>query len=138
MHRSVWWLPFMSVALAACATTPADRQRAAERAATTEGKLDTALAGLTPGETTDCLPITTRSEQTTGYGSTLLFRVSRGLVYRNETGGGCEGVERQDILVTVSYGGRLCRGDIARTVQPVARVPTGSCTLGSFTKYSRR
>lgn len=135
MRRSFLLLP---LALAACASTPLEKQRTADRAVTAQEKLDTALAGLTRGETTDCLPISVRTEQTTGYGSTLLFRVSRGLVYRNDTGGGCEGVERQDILVTKSYSGRLCRGDIATTVQPTARITTGSCTLGSFTKYSRR
>lgn len=134
MRGLVWMLP---LALAACAATPLERQRSADRAATTQQRLDAALAGLTPGATTDCLPIIARSQETTGYGSTLLFRVSRGLVYRNDTGGGCEGVEQQDILVTQSPSGRLCRGDIARTVQPVARVPTGACTLGSFTEYRR-
>lgn len=127
----------LPLAIAACAATPQEVQRAAEQEATSQRKLDRALAGLTPGATTDCLPLTTHSEQTTGYGSTLLFRVSRGLVYRNEAPG-CESVERQDILVTVSPSGRLCRGDIARTVQPLSRIPTGSCTLGSFTEYRRR
>ena len=135
MRRSMLVLPLL---LAACAATPLETQRSADRAALSQGKLDAALAGLTPGETTDCLPITTRSEQTLGYGSTLLFKVSRGLIYRNDTGGGCEAVERRDILITVSPSGRLCRGDIARTVEPVAKFTTGSCTLGSFTKYSRR
>lgn len=125
-----------ALALAGCARTPAETARAADAVAADQQKLDKALAGLTPGKPTDCLPSLPTTRQTEGIGQTILYRVDRSLIYRNDTGGGCERIARGDALVTVSPSGRLCRGDIARTVDLVARFPTGSCSLGSFVPYT--
>jgi len=104
---------------------------------TDEEKLATALSGLVPDQRpTDCLD-QHRSSQTEAYGATILYRVSPTLVYRNDTSGGCEKIASGDILVTTSNSGRLCRGDLARTVSPASRAPTGSCALGSFTAYRK-
>jgi hypothetical protein len=103
---------------------------------TPEAQLQRALAGLTPGATTDCLPPYRRA-QSTGYGSTIVYTVSRGLKYRSDTSGSCASVGRGDVLVTRTTIGRVCRGDIAQTFDPVSRIPTGSCTFGSFTEYRK-
>jgi hypothetical protein len=134
--RALMFLPLL--ALGACAQTPADTARAAQATQAAQIGLDKQLSGLTRGETTSCMPITERSAQTQAFGSTILYRVNRGLVYRTDTAGGCEGMSRGDILVTRQPEGRPCRGDIATTVQPVSRVFTGSCSFGDFTVYRRQ
>ena len=129
-------LPLLLV-LAGCAQTPADTARAAQSAQAAQVGLDKALAGLTPRSTSACLIDIYPPAHIEAYGSTLLYRVGRGLVYRNNTTGGCERVARGDILVTRQVQGRPCRGDIATTVDRVSRILTGSCALGEFTTYRR-
>ncbi|WP_151953733.1 hypothetical protein [Sphingomonas sp. EC-HK361] len=99
-------------------------------------KFDKAVAGLTPGKPMTCLRERTPTSLT-AIGNKLLYRASAKLIYVNETTGGCENVARGDTLITKSYGGGLCRGDIAQTVDLPARIPTGSCALGDFTPYRR-
>ena len=123
---------------AGCAATPAETARARADASSTAADLSTALAGLTPEGTSDCISALPQTRSTKAYGPVILYTVSRGLIYRNDTSGGCEGVARGDILVTKSPSGRVCRGDIGQTIQPFSRVPTGSCSLGAFTTYRRR
>lgn len=127
-------LSVAAVALSSCTMTPAETARAADAKAATQVALGKELAGLTPTETRDCMD-NYQSSSLKAYGGTLVYSVSRKLKYVNDTGGGCEAVERGDILVTKSPSGRLCRGDIARTVMPGSHVPSGSCALGSFVTY---
>lgn len=136
MRTSVLIFSFAALALGACAQSPQDIARAQADAAATQEKLGKELAGLTPSGTTDCLD-NFGSKSLKTYGATLVYRVSQSVKYVNETAGGCEAAERGDILVTKSPTGRLCRGDIATTYQPGARIQTGSCSLGSFTIYKK-
>jgi ABC-type transporter MlaC component len=127
-------LAVAAIALSSCAMTPAETARAADAKAATQAALGKELAGLTPTETRDCMD-NYQSSSLKAYGGTLVYSVSKSLKYVNDTGGGCEAVERGDILVTTSPSGRVCRGDIARTVMPGSRMPSGSCALSSFTTY---
>lgn len=127
-------LSVAAVALSSCTMTPAETARAADAKAATQAALGKELDGLTPTETRDCMD-NYQSSSLKAYGGTLVYSVSRKLKYVNDTGGGCEAVERGDILVTKSPSGRLCRGDIARTVMPGSHIPSGSCALGSFVTY---
>ena len=127
-------LSIATVALSSCAMTPAETARAADAKAATQASLGKELAGLSPTETRDCLD-NFQPSSLKAYGSTLVYSVSRTLKYVNDTGGGCEAVERGDILVTKSNSGRLCRGDIGQTVMSGSRLPSGSCALGSFVTY---
>lgn len=123
--------------LGACTQTPMQAQRAAQVDETTQMALDKELAGLVPDPTTTtCLPTLTRT-QVKGYGKTLVYSAGSSLKYRSDTTGGCEGVGRGDILVTVSNGGRTCQGDIARTIDQASRFPTGGCGIGPFTAYRK-
>jgi len=125
-------MSLLTVALAGSAV-------AADRAPrqTDEEKLAAALNGLVPDKPMDCLFDRSQASQLEAYGPTILYRVSKNLVYRNDTGGGCEHIANGDILVTQSISGRLCRGDIGRTVSPSPHFQTGSCSLGSFVAYRR-
>lgn len=125
----------MLMALAGCTPGPREQARLAQDTAAAQADLDRELAGLKPGATTDCIPNFRTNLSTTAYGPTILYRVSRGLVYRTDTAGGCEGVGHGDILVTRQYQGRACRGDIGVTIDNASRFQTGSCSLGAFTEY---
>ncbi|UVO50539.1 hypothetical protein M0208_08415 [Sphingomonas sp. SUN019] len=115
--------------------TAADRStRAQDRAAKDAAEFQKAVAGLTPGKPMSCLPLSRQSLAMKGIGSKLVYRASRKLMYVNDAPG-CEGVARGDTLVTRQYTGRSCRGDIAQTVDRIARFPTGSCALGDFVPY---
>jgi hypothetical protein len=134
--RPFFALPILVIA--ACVQTPAETAASAQREAADADRLATTLAGFTPGQPQTCLPLTgTRQAQTEAYGRTILYRYSRGLIYRSDTSGGCERIARGDALVTRQVGGQLCAGDIATTFDAVARIQTGSCSFGPFIAYRR-
>jgi hypothetical protein len=131
-------LPALAL-LASCASTPQQRERAASDRSRDAELLAAEFRGLVPGKPETCLPLPARTQyQTRGYGDTLVYEVSSKLKYRNDTNGGCGGVGRNDdILVTQSFSGRLCRGDIARTVQRATGINTGGCSFGDFVPYRK-
>jgi hypothetical protein len=121
-------------ALASCASDQyAERQRAHD-----ETKLARLLGDRVPGEAQDCLDsrLTNGSEPVGG--QTLLY-FQGSTVYRNDLIGQCSGLRSDDIPVITSTSGRLCRGDMVRTVsRSTPNMPTGGCALGSFTPYRER
>lgn len=131
-------LSILLVPLAACSTTPQEAERAAAVDARARDALAAELAGLVPGEPTACLPQPGRVLVTSkGYGSTVVYRVSSTLKYRNDMNGSCPGAGRDDILVTRTTQSRSCRGDIVQTIDRTSRFPTGACTFGEFIPYRR-
>ncbi len=121
---------------AACTQTPQERIATQEANAAAAAKLGKQLAGLTPGQSTSCMP-RFPTTQVQAFGPTILYTVSRGLKYRSDTAGGCERVGRGDILVTRSPTGQLCQGDIATTIDQAGRTFSGSCSFGPFVRYSK-
>lgn len=109
--------------------------RSADRDDDTAG-LAKALAGLKPGKPMQCMPIY-RDNQLAAYGKTLVYTVTRSLKYVTHTTGSCASVARGDILITRITFTRPCSGDIATTVSPTSRFPTGSCVFGDFTEYRK-
>lgn len=98
-------------------------------------QLEKDLAALKPQPTVDCIDTRFGNVSLKAIDNKLVYRVSRTRIYVSETAGGCEGVARGDALVTRQFGPRVCRGDIATTVDPVAGFQTGSCAIGTFTPY---
>lgn len=136
--------PLLLLCLIAAGCTPTvaettrDRDRAATRSATRSATLDKALAGLTPGRRLSCLnAIDRRLARTTSYGSTVLFRVSRDRVFRNDMNGNCTYSSIDPIFVTQTPSGSLCRGDITQLIDRGSRFPVGSCSYGDFVPYTR-
>lgn len=125
-----------ATALAACTPTADQRARMASDDAAAQTHLARKLAGLVPGAARTCLP-PTQTTQVEAYGRTLLYTVTGGLKYRSDTNGGCENLSRGDILVTISNGSGVCQGDIARTVDRLARFTTGGCAIGEFVPYRK-
>jgi hypothetical protein len=112
-----------------------DNGRAAQEAEIQQ-KLAKELQGLTPQKAESCID-QFPSAQTAGYGPTILYKFSDGVVYRTDTAGGCEGIGRGDILVTKTSQSQLCQGDIARTVDAASHMTTGSCSFGPFVPYRK-
>jgi hypothetical protein len=137
MRKSLFFLAAIAAGgLAVTSVSASDpASRAAERAAKDAAAFQKAVAGLTPGKPMSCLPLSRQSLGMTGIGSKLLYRDSRKRVYVTDAPG-CEAVARGDTLVTRQYVGRSCQGDIAQTVDRIARFQTGSCSLGPFTPYT--
>jgi hypothetical protein len=99
-------------------------------------KIADALKGLTPGEPTACID-QTRVRDMKKFEGTILYEYSAREIYRNDVSG-CEGLRYGDPIVSKTYSGQLCRGDILRTFSPGAsHMPSGSCALTSFVPYTR-
>ena len=126
-------IPFTAAAAIGAAAVAA---QPAGRTSDPNAKLAEATAGLTPGKPVDCIDTRRGQVNLTAAGDKLIYRFSRKLVYVSDTAGGCQGVARGDALVTRQFQTRLCRGDIAQTVDFVARMPTGGCAIGPFTPYT--
>lgn len=136
MTVKIFGISIVALAIAACAPTPQQRLATQQADAAAAVKLEQALAGLTPGRATSCMPYSPTA-QVQAYGPTLVYTVSRGLKYRTDTAGGCERVGRGDVLITRSTIGQTCQGDIATTVDSASRTFTGSCSFGPFVRYSK-
>lgn len=131
-------IPFAIAAAAgavttACAVDPRPSGWQREQA-----RLARELARLTPGKPVDCIDTRWGNTSLRAMGDKLVYRVNARLIYVSDTGGGCERVARGDALVTRQFGTRLCRGDMATTVDMVSRIQTGSCAIGRFTPYTAR
>lgn len=128
-------LPLAAVALSACAATPRELAREQADTAREQAKLEKRLAGYTPTGTTDCIrPINANVDI---YGDTLVYRDTGSRLYKTVTTGGCFGLQRDDIIVTRSFNGQLCRGDIVRTVDRTNGFPSGACSFGDFVTYQK-
>ena len=121
--------------LVGSAALSADSYRARQEARDSAA-LAKALAGLTPGKAMNCID-PRRINDTQRIGDKILYKASRREVYVNDTGGGCSGLRNGDAIVTKSYNGQFCRGDIVRTVDLGAHMPSGSCTFGDFVPYRK-
>ena len=118
--------------LAGCATTATEPSDARDRA-----RLEKALAGLTPGEPMRCL----RHEQVNQirtFDGTILYVAGRNRMWRNDVVGNCAGLRRGDIVVSKTFGGQYCEGDIIQTRSPTGGFLSGSCSLGRFTPFTRQ
>lgn len=110
-------------------TASADGEgRAAER----QQMVDRELAGKTAGEAEDCISARSYRRLIVASDSTLLFRVSSTLVYRNDLQQSCPGMADSPFEPAIdSRGSRICRGDIPT----VERGTQASCALGVFVPY---
>jgi Family of unknown function (DUF6491) len=122
------------LALISCASDQyAERERAHN-----ETKLARLLGDRVADKPQDCLD----SRTTNGsepVGSTTIVYFQGSTVYRNDLIGQCAGLRSDDIPVITSTSGRLCRGDMVRTVsRSTPSMTTGGCALGSFTPYRER
>ncbi len=128
-------LPIAALILSSCAATPAQIAREQADTARDQAKLDKRLAGFTPGRTVDCIRLVNANVDI--YGDTLVYNDTGTRLYKTTTTGGCFGLRRDDIIVTRSFNGQLCRGDIVHTVDRTSGFPSGACSFGEFQTYTR-
>ena len=137
MLRKVMIFPLTaSIALAGCAYGDADSAPAPIR--DKEAKiLAKELKGKVAGEPRNC--INSRSVDAIRISDdTLLYRESGRLVYQNKLRGPCPGLTRgDDIMVTESFSGQLCRGDFIRLVDRNSGIQGPMCSLGEFVPYRK-
>ena len=119
-------------AAASCVGATADRPRPGD-----EESLAAALANYEQsGPPTDC--VNTRDlggNRSAGEGAIIFEGTTRSRLWVNRPPGGCPNLNRGLALVIRTPTTRFCRGDIAQVIDPVARIPMGSCVLGDFTPY---
>ena len=99
-------------------------------------RLDKALAGRIAGKPVSCVSLR-ELDGSEVIGDDILYKVSRTLLYRNQSSGGCESARRGDALITRTHSSRLCQGDIVRTADVQAGFESESCILGTFVPYRR-
>ncbi len=99
-------------------------------------QLEREMSRLTAGKPVECIDTRFNNVAVKSIDKKLIYRVSRNKIYVSDTTGGCEAVARGDVLVTRQFGSRLCRGDMATTVDRLSRFTTGSCAIGAFTPYT--
>ena len=128
MRFTLLMLPF----LAGCvASTPSSK-------AGSQDELNRELAGRVAGDAQDCVP-------TAGTGSDGLRAVDAqtptyrqgSTIWVNRMPAACPGVRPLATLVVEVRGGRYCRGDLVRGLEPGAAIPGPLCALGQFTPYRR-
>jgi hypothetical protein len=94
------------------------------------------LKGKVAGEPQNCISTLGRENMIRISDDMLLYRQSGRLVYQNKLRSPCPGLARDsDVLVTESFGGQLCRGDIVRLVDRTSGMPGPVCSLGEFVPY---
>jgi hypothetical protein len=128
--------PVLLMSLGGAALSADHRAAPAREAAKDKAELDRRLAGLVADKPEQCVQ-QTRYRDSTRIGDTILYISTKNDLYRTDTNGGCFGLRRGDAIVTKTYTGQLCRGDILQTVDLVSRIPSGSCTFGAFTHYHK-
>ncbi|MBO9579753.1 MAG: hypothetical protein J7498_02575 [Sphingobium sp.] len=99
-------------------------------------ELARALDGKVAGKPVSCVS-TFRGENLRAIGDhTLVYRVSKKLIYRNDLQGTCHGLRFGDTLVLKVFGNQYCRGDIAHAVHLPTGTMSGTCALGDFVPYT--
>lgn len=123
------------VALSACAAgqssveaePPNSRQLAA---------LERALGDKVPSEPVSCIGNVRRNSAIRISDTVLLYRVSGGLVYKNDLRGSCPGLARYTYDISRPGAGRgPCSGDIIRLIDRDSGTVAATCSLGEFTPY---
>lgn len=96
-------------------------------------KVTKALAGKVAGEPRDCLSLVDARSSST-YRGTILYRVNRKLIYRNDMNGCLIGNDDRIPVIEVR-GSQICRGDIVRFADRTTGAQWGACSFGSFVPY---
>ncbi len=121
------------VLISGCAATDSPAVQA--RAAAYSVELDKALEGKVAGKSRSCIDLRSANSTQQIGDRTILYKVSKKLVYRNDPIGGCSGLGRDRALVTRLYSTQLCRGDVVTPTDLTTGFSAGACPLGDFVPY---
>lgn len=128
MRATLFLLPCVLLS-AACAPMEAEPQGA-------DDALPSVLAGRTPGEPRDCIPIQPgRSMSAVDRG--LVTIGSGETIWQVRFRDGCPSVRRLDTLLVEPTGNQYCRGDRVRAITPSSSIPGPICIIESFIPFTR-
>lgn len=97
-------------------------------------QLEKALRGRTPEKPVDCISMSDASSTQIIDGTAILYRVGS-TIYVNRPRGGAKSLRKDDILLTRSFGNRLCRPEIVNLIDPASRQVRSFVSLGEFVPY---
>ena len=117
---------------AALVATPA----LAARRDNPDTQLSRLLAGRTAGRPVNCINLAQTTSSTIIEGRGIVYRVG-GRLYLNVPRSGADVLDDDDILVTRTFGSRLCRSDSVNLVSRAGRFPRGFVLLGDFVPYEK-
>lgn len=97
------------------------------------------LGGKIAGKPVNCLPHHSADDVIRISDDMLLYRRSGNVVYQNKLRYPCNGLARDsDILVTETFGGSLCKGDLLKLVDRTSGIQGPVCSLGEFIPYRKQ
>lgn len=118
----------LAAAAPALANSPSERAQA---------RIAKTLEGRVAGKPVDCINLRSIRSTEIVDGVGIVYEVNSGKLYVNRPTNGVSNLDRDDILVTKTHGGQLCRMDIVRTVDRTSQFQTGFVGLGKFTPYTK-
>jgi hypothetical protein len=96
------------------------------------------LDGKVASEPVNCISSFSSSNTIRVSDDILLYRVSGRLVYQNNLRSSCPGLARDsDVLVSETFGGNYCKGDLIRLVDRTSGIQGPVCSLGEFVPYRK-
>jgi hypothetical protein len=116
----------------ALAATPA----AAARRDSPDAQLHRLLEGRVAGPPIRCISLANAGSSTIIPGRAIVYRVGSRL-YVNLPRSGASSLDDDDILVTRTFGNRLCSRDPVNLVSRAGRMPRGFVLLGDFVPYEK-
>jgi hypothetical protein len=97
------------------------------------------LGGKVAGKPQNCLPHNNADNVIRISDDMLLYRQSSRVVYQNKLRYPCHGLARDsDIMVTETFGGSLCKGDLLKLVDRTSGIQGPVCSLGEFVPYRKQ
>ncbi|MDB5662395.1 MAG: hypothetical protein JWM38_2495 [Sphingomonas bacterium] len=126
----------LAAALATFATGGAISAQAPAPAPMT-AKVAKALEGRTAGRAESCVRLRDIRSTEIVDETAIIYKISRKRWLVNFPDGGCPSLRPDRVLVTRTPVGSLCRGDIARVIDPPTPIEYGACGLGDFIPYTR-
>ncbi len=131
MRKTVSFLAFVVLAVPALAKhheTPVDPKGEAELA-----KL---IGDRVPGKPTSCIQLRSIQDSHIIDHTAIVYRVGSRL-YVNRPEIGADSLDNDDILITDTHIGQLCRIDVVKLFDRVGRFEHGFVGLGDFVPYER-
>lgn len=125
----------LAIALATLAALASGGPLEAKPRLTPEQELAKLLEGREAGKPTDCLTNWQTRDMRVIDGQAIVYG-SGDTIWVNRPRG-AEDLDSDDIMVTETFGGNLCRIDIVHTVDRTGYFPTGFVSLGEFVPYRR-
>lgn len=134
MRRSAFLLMGLG-SLASCSTAPPDPTQIAK----SQAELQRLTAGKVEQPAVSCLPsYRSNNDMVVIDENTIAFRDGPGRVYISHMNGPCSnlnGAGSYALLIKITGGSTLCRGEIARVVDTSSNISVGSCSFGDFVPY---